>query len=396
MRFLRSETKKRVCIDLTPFEMMDRHGGIARYGAHLLRELLELPGVDHSKVEFCALTRADQPPLPGRDALSWAANPGEEIPVRVHQRMRRRRAGRCMKRAKVDLFHAIDPNHLPIRRPFLTVATCHDQIPLVFPSKTSSPRWLRKRRVSERKRFLGVDHVIADSSATKHDLTQELGLPDSHITVVHLGVDQQFFSATAARPRYARRRELPDRYFISVGSDYYRKNQQRLAEAWCRILDKVPEGLVFVGRALYEDTFEKIERDLRARGLGDRFFWLSDVADEELPELYRGATAAVAPSLYEGFGMTLLEAMASGSPVVASDNPAYREVANEAASYFDGTSVEQIADRLLEISRDDALRKQLVERGWRRTKLMTWRRTAEQSWAVYERLLWPERSAGGS
>jgi glycosyltransferase involved in cell wall biosynthesis len=182
---------------------------------------------------------------------------------------------------------------------------------------------------------------------------------------------------------------LPERYFISVGSDHYRKNQPRLAEAWCRIADRIPEGLVLVGRTLYADTFSRIENEMRLRGLASRFVKLDDVDDTALPALYRGATAAVAPSLHEGFGMTLLEAMGCGTPVVCCDNAAYREVVDDAAIFFDGLSVAGIAERLLEISNDEVLARSLVKRGFERLQPMTWSRTAEQTWQVYEALLWP-------
>ena len=124
-------------------------------------------------------------------------------------------------------------------------------------------------------------------------------------------------------------------------------------------------------------------------GLGERFRWISDLRDEELPAIYRRATASVAPSLYEGFGMTPLESMACGVPVVSCDNPAYREVAGDAAIYFEGATVKELEERLLEISRSEALRKSLVESGFRRAERMTWRKTAEETWEVYRRLLWP-------
>ena len=381
---------KRICIDLTPFEMLDRHGGISRYGAYLLRELVALPQAESSRVEVCAMTRSHMPPVSAEEALAWAANPGEEIPADLHRRQRIRRMGRLLKRARVDLFHAIEPKHLPRRRPFLTVSTCHDLIPLVLPNEGRTRREIDKRRTEDRKQYRGVDHVVAVSHTTRRDLVNELAIAESHITVVQHGVDRRLFASEQAKCDSERRRGLPERYFVSVGSDYYRKNQPRLVEAWCQIADRIPEGLVLVGRALYESTFDRIEEDVRSRGLASRFAWLDDVDDAALPALYRGATAAVAPSLYEGFGMTLLEAMACGTPVVCCDNAAYRELAENAAIFFDGLSVAGIAERLLEISRDEVLAKDLVERGFQRIEPMTWRRTAEQTWEVYERLLWPK------
>src|SRR5690606_39038765 len=128
-----------------------------------------------------------------------------------------------------------------------------------------------------------------------------------------------------------RRHGVPARYLVCVSSDHYRKNHRCLLDAWCRTADRIEEGLVFVGRALYESTLDEIAAEVRSRGLTDRFRWLDGVGDDDLPALYRGATACVAPSRYEGFGMTVLEAMACGTPVIAARNGAYDEVGADAA-----------------------------------------------------------------
>jgi len=382
---------KRICIDLSLCEIFDRHGGIARYGIHLLRELSRLPDVDPDRVTLLGLTAANRPPVPAAEALAWAQDPGPEVSMRVHEFRRRWRTAGMLRRAGLDLLHAIDPNLLPLRRSIgaPVLATCHDVIPLVMrPPRMTDARYEKFRR-DEKARFAGVDHVVADSENTRRDAIRELGLPPERISVVHLGVEASAFARPATAVP-ARRRALPDRYFVSVGSDFFRKNQIRLAEAWASVADRLGEGLVLVGRALYQDSFRRLERDMRARGLGDRFVWLNDVEDAELPGLYHGATAAIAPSLYEGFGLTLLEAMAAGTPVVACSNGTYDEVAGEAAIYFDGESESSIAEQLLRVSRDEACRKDLVAAGTRRIERFTWRATAENTWRVYRQMLWPQ------
>jgi glycosyltransferase involved in cell wall biosynthesis len=382
------DSPRRICLDLTPFEMYDRHGGIARYGAHLLRELVELPEVARSGAELLAMTWAHRPPVPAEQALRWVEDPGPECSLRAHRFRRSWRMGGQLERAGVDLFHAIDSNALPRRRPFVHVVTCHDLIPIAFPSEGRSQRQIEKTRREQRARYRRADHIIADSEVTRADLIRELGVPGEKIDVVHLGVDVAAFARRPDEP--VSPRVLPAPYLISVGSDYYRKNQRRLAEAWLSVADQIPEGLVLVGRALYEDTFAQIEREVAARGHADRFAWLDDVRDAELPALYRGATAFVSPSLYEGFGLTNLEAMACDVPVVACGSETYREVADDAALYFDGTSVPDIAEKLVRISRDADLRADLIARGRRRVGPMSWYAMARATWQVYERLLQTE------
>lgn len=383
-----SERPRRICIDLSLCEMFDRHGGIARYGAHLLRELPRLPGADPSRVTFWATTEAHRPPLPAEEALAWLEDPGPEVKMRVHEFRRRWRMPWQLRRAGVDVLHAIDPNLLPIGGPFATVATCHDVIPLVLPPPKLSDKRHAKLRREEKRRFAGVDHILADTENTRRDAMRELGIPAERISVVPLGVDASSFARPdipLAPPRW----KLPERYFVSVGSDYYRKNQKRLVEAWASVAELIPEGLVLVGRPLYDSTFEALEREMRRRRLDDRFVWLRDVEDGELPGLYHSATAAVAPSLYEGFGLTILEAMAAGTPVMACANGAYEEVAGDAALYFEGESTAGIAERLVRVSEDAACRAELVRLGAERVERFSWRATAEATWRVYEGILWP-------
>jgi glycosyltransferase involved in cell wall biosynthesis len=171
-----------------------------------------------------------------------------------------------------------------------------------------------------------------------------------------------------------------------VSSDHYRKNLRRLVDAWCKVADRIEEGLVLVGRPLYESTFHEIESEVAMRGLGPRFRWLRNIDDPALPPLYRHATAAVAPSLYEGFGMTILEAMACGTPVVAARNGAYEEVGGTDALYFDPTRVDEIADALVRSSLDGSWRADVRERGLLRSRAATWTRMARETVAVYRKV----------
>jgi glycosyltransferase involved in cell wall biosynthesis len=177
-----------------------------------------------------------------------------------------------------------------------------------------------------------------------------------------------------------------------VSSDHYRKNHRVLFDAWSNIADAIPEGLVFVGHAIYGSTLTEIQDEVQRRGLSDRFRWLQNVEDSELPAIYRWAQATVAPSLYEGFGMTLIEAMACGSPVIAARNGVYEEVGAEAVITFDGTSASDLSERLARVSAENALRARLTALGFERARRFTWRRTAEATLGVYRRLLQPDEA----
>jgi alpha-1,3-rhamnosyl/mannosyltransferase len=391
-----TQRPKRVCVDLTLCEFFDRHGGIARYGVHLLRELCRLPEIDRDRVEFVAMPESHRPPIPAEEVSAWLEAPPPEVSLRRHRIRRPLRVPRILRRSGIDLLHAIDPNLLPISLPVPVIATCHDLIPVVLKPERQSERGHRAVKRREMRRFHSVDHLIADSENTRQDLIRELGVDHERISVVHLGVQADRFARLDRTDHTGARRALPERYFVSVGSDYHRKNQVRLAEAWASVADEIEEGLVLVGRPLYGDTFRRLASEMERRGLAGRFVWLSDVEDEELPAIYHHATAAIAPSLYEGFGLTLLEAMAAGAPVLACANGTYEEVAGEAAVYFDGRSETSIAEQLVRVTGDEPFRKELIRRGDQRVRAFSWQETARRTWQVYERFLWPSEASGAS
>ncbi len=384
----------RLCLDLTPLETFDRHGGIGRYARQLLEELVALPEAERDGMEVLAVTGSRRAPVPGEVALEQARRLEEPVTVRRHRAGRRFVLGTLLRRARVDLFHSTEAPALPLLPGCPVISTCHDIVPIACPRRRSGMvAWWqqRQRRGISRLRYRRPAHVIAVSATTRADLVRELDIPPGRVSVVHHGVDTAVFAAEPTSPserdEVRARHGLPGRWFLYVGSDHYRKNHARLFEAWCRAAARIPEGLVFVGRALYASTLQRIEAEARARGLTERVRWLSGLDDRTLPSLYRHATAAVAPSLYEGFGMTILEAMACGAPVAAAHNGAHEEVAGEDALWFDPLSADDMAAALERLSGDGALRASLRERGLARARRSTWTATARQTLEVYRRVL---------
>jgi glycosyltransferase involved in cell wall biosynthesis len=382
---------KRVCLDLTPGETRDRFGGFWRYGVALLKALTELP--ERSDLELVVLDRANEPPRSPADALTLHALSTPPVSPRRHRLRRLWTSGRVLSRAGVDLFHALTPAALPLRAGCLTLATAYDLIPLLHPdpARTWHARLGRlDDRVRQPWRYWRPDHLLAISEATGRDLQRHLRVPASKITVVPLGIDLHAFTRRGApgEAEWLRHsRQLPDRFFLAVGSDHHRKNQWHLFDEWLAVCRDVPEGLVLVGRPLYEHTLEGIQESARTAGLGDRVRWLPDVEDAELPALYRQATALVAPSLSEGFNLTLLEAMACGTPVAASRIAPHREIGAEAAEYFAPSTAGDLAALLVRLSREGDLRTGLSTRGLERAAGFDWARTASLTRALYGRLL---------
>ncbi len=282
-----------------------------------------------------------------------------------------------------DLFHATE-HLLPPFRHIRTVLTVHDLIYILFPEyhlpmnyhflRLMMPRFARR-----------AGAIIAISECTRWDLVRLWQIPEEKIHVIHEGIDARFRppagSHTAARVRASY--GLPDRFALYVGTIEPRKNLPALLDAWQRLRSPCP--LVIAGKKgwLYEETFARVE----ALGLSDRVIFTGFVPDKDLPALYGAADVFVFPSLYEGFGLPVLEAMACGTPVVTTTGGSLPEVAGDAALLVDPTDVDALTDALGHLLHDRALRDECRERGLARARAFTWERTARETRDVYRRLL---------
>lgn len=285
----------------------------------------------------------------------------------------------------VKLFHATEHLLLPLRSA-PTVLTVHDLIFRHLPEHHKPlNRWylnwalpLYCRRAT---------HIIAISECTRRDLIAAYGVPAQKVTVIHEAADPRFRPQPAGRIRVVQRRYgLPKRYLLFVGTIEPRKNLSRLLRAFERLWrEGLSDALVVVGRRgwLYDDFFARLERS-SAR---DAVILPGFVPDEDLPAVYGGAQALVFPSLYEGFGLPILEAMACGTPVACSETSSLPEVAGEAALMFDPTEEEAIVETLRPLLRDRGLQRELKGLGLERAAGFSWERVAAGTQGVYRSVL---------
>jgi glycosyltransferase involved in cell wall biosynthesis len=285
----------------------------------------------------------------------------------------------------LDVFHSPD-FVLPPLRSGRTIVTVHDLSFIRYPECADRglvaylsvvvPRSLRR-----------ADLILADSAWTRQDIVTLLGIPAEKIVVVPAGVSAEYHPINdssilnAARVRY----RLPGRFILHVGTLEPRKNLVRLLQAFQRIADQEPEiHLVLVGSKgwLYQDIFASVER-LR---LAQRVVFPGYVADADLPAIYNLATVFAYPSLYEGFGIPPLEAMACGVPVVCSNSSSLPEVVGDAAVQVEPTDTDALAAALLRLLSDDTLRHSLRSRGLARARLFTWEAAAQTLLRVYARV----------
>jgi len=281
---------------------------------------------------------------------------------------------------RVDLFYSPDfvlPPTLPGTRTLLTV---HDLSFLRYPDHFV-PKLVRYLGRVVPRSVARADRVLADSEATRADLIRLLGVPPERVEVLYSGVDPRFRPEPepGERERLQARYGVGERpYVLSVGTLQPRKNYVRLIRAFAHLRPDL--YLVIAGGRgwLYEEVLAEAERH------PDRVRVLGFVDEADLPALYRGAALFVFPSLYEGFGLPVLEAMACGVPVVCSNSSSLPEVAGEAALLVDPHDEEGLAEAMRRALEDEGARRRMIARGLERAAGFTWERAARQLLAAFE------------
>ena len=278
------------------------------------------------------------------------------------------------RQLKLDLLHF--PNYMtPLRWEGPCVLTVHDLSVLHYPEWHPPSRRLILGNLLERS-ARRADLVFCVSSSVREDVVERLRVSPSRVRVTPLAAAQHFKPVSPEQISAALRKyQLPSQYVLYVGNLEPRKNLQRLVLAWESVCSRgsceIP--LVLVGRKawLYRETL----RVIRANRHG-RIHLTGYVAEEDLPALYSGARLLAYPSLFEGFGLPVLEAMACGVPVLASDIKPLREVAEGAALLVDPTDTSALGETLRTLVEDEVLRSSLRERGLQVASRYSWENTA--------------------
>ncbi len=288
--------------------------------------------------------------------------------------------------SKVDLFHAPD-HHIPRLRRTPVIGTIMDAIPLAHPEWASST--LRGLKNFAFKRSAAwCERIITISEFSKQDIAEHFGIPSERIDVIPLGVNPAFFERVSedqmihTLQKHGARRGS----FVFVGTLQPRKNVRRIIEAHRSLPPSIREEhpLLVIGKSGWGDEALRQELSkLQDDGCG---LWLEDVPDSELRPLLQSASALVYPSLYEGFGLPVLEGFASNIPVISANTTSIPEVAGDAALLVDPKSVDDIAGAMERVSEDTNMARTLAQRGFERAKEFTWERCASQTLAVYRQI----------
>jgi glycosyltransferase involved in cell wall biosynthesis len=356
--------------------------GTEAYSLHLIRSLLELDPAHRFRLYF------NQAPLPG--LFSAAGSTGYEQRVLSFPRLwTHARLSTEMLLHPPDVLYV--PSHvLPIVHPRRSVVTVHDLGHRFYP-EAHTPGQRRYLEWSTRYHVSTAAHLVADSEATKRDLVCLYGADEGRITVVHLGVDPalQPVVEPAELARVRARYGLASSYLLYVGTLQPRKNLVRLIDAFAEVC-RMSEGsgralqLVLAGKRgwLYDEILER-GREL---GVEARIVFPGFVPEADLAALYSGARLFVMPSLYEGFCLPVLEAMACGTAVACSATSSLPEVVGDAALLFDPQDVDDMASAMAQVLRTEELGRSLVARGIERARAFTWTRAARQVLGVLQGL----------
>jgi glycosyltransferase involved in cell wall biosynthesis len=361
-----------------------RIGGIGRYAIHLLDALLTLASQQHPDLEFVIFTA----PQTDRELLQGVGAETCERFCGIKSTLLRSSVllsvGALWER--IEVFHGLDQSGIPLFfKAGKYVVTIHDVIPLILPWAFPARHRLVLATALARIRRQ-AEMVIVPSTAAADDVVQFLRVERERIRVIPMGCEPRFQPAEdpARAAKLRRRYQLPERYILFVGTLEPRKNIHTLLRAFAQLIAEMPQdGPMLViaggngwGGEDYGSTVDalKLHRHVRFAGF---------VEDDHLPDLYRGALLFVYPSLYEGFGLPVLEAMACGTPVITSDRTSLPEVAGGAALVVDPTRPEALAAAMASLLNDSGLRQVLRTKGLARAQAFTWDAVARQTIAVY-------------
>jgi glycosyltransferase involved in cell wall biosynthesis len=361
---------------------VEKRVGISEYAFQLLRQFEELNSKD---VDFRIYLKEEPKEDLPRERSGWqyrVIKPGKlwtqwRLPLDLF-----------INNPKPDVFFS--PTHYAPRfSPVPTVVSVMDLSYLFFPEMFNKSDLLQLRNwtaYSVKK----ANKILTISNSSKDDIIKEYKVRKDKVIVTHLGIKESItltphiYSMSQLKAKY----DLSDNFILFVGTLQPRKNITSLIKAFAKAAkeEKLPKDLqlVIVGRKgwLYEEILEA-PKEL---GIDKKVKFLENVENDELPLFYQNALCFVLPSLYEGFGLPVLEAMQQGCPVITSNISSLPEAGGDAALYVNPEDVDDIAEKITQLVGSEKLRKELVEKGKEQVKKFSWEKTAKQTLEVLKQV----------
>lgn len=357
--------------------------GIGSYIRNLIEAIARRPEASHYlfRVYVPGADRGALPELPPHFEIVEEDSPGYSIAELTRFAWR-------LLRDRLDLFHATHYVIPPLARA-RAVVTIHDIIHVLYPQFLPNRLALLYARVMIRRALRRADRIITVSYNSKRDLVDYFGIGPSRIEVIYNGVAARFRAdlPRAERDRVAEKYGLPRPYLLFLGGEKPHKNVRNVLRAFAeaRRARALPHALVLAGPM--PKNRSRVEALIAALDLSARVVRPGVVPEEDLPGLFAGADAFLYPTLYEGFGLPVAEAMACGVPVLTSSTSALQEIAGGYAYLVDPMDVDAIARGIVDLATDPARRAEFADLGKRRAADFSWDRAAEQTLRVYAEAL---------
>lgn len=372
----------RIAIDYTP--AYEQGGGIGRYVRELVAGLARHSDLETQYRLFVSGANSGQPYPFEHPQFDWKmTRVSPKWMARMWYRFRVPLPVQFYV-GDVDLYHATDFVLPPVAKPAKTILTVHD-LSFVRVPDSAHPRLKRYLEYIVPLSVSRADYILADSVSTLDDLEELYGLDRRRARVLLSGVivGTVSISYMTIRNKYS----IPDKpYILSVGTVQPRKNYQRLIKAVKHLQQRGYDmALVIVGGKGWLDN--PIYQAIIDENMQDSVIFTGFADDTDLPALYKYATVTALPSLYEGFGIPILESMAYGTPVVTSNISSMPEAAGDAALLVDPYNVEEITDAIQRLMDDNELREQLIQKGYERANHLTWDRAAKELIEIYQHVL---------
>jgi alpha-1,3-rhamnosyl/mannosyltransferase len=364
---------RRICIDARKIADF----GIGTYIRNLLRSLAEIDESNHYWV------------LVGRDHRGFVDRLGANFhsfveSSSVYSLRELATVSLALYRLRPDVYHA---THyvLPAYLPCPSVVTIHDIIHLLYPQFLKNRFALLYARIMIARSLRLGRRIVTVSESTRDDIQDFFGVDGAEIRVVYNGVEDVFRHRLPPDELQAKLQgfRLRRPYLLFVGNPKPHKNIENLLRAYARALELAPGDVTLACVGDREGGSARLRYLCRSLGVAERVAFLGHVADDDLPALYQGALAFLYPSLYEGFGLPVVEAMASGVPVVTSSSSALRELAEGSADLVNPHDVEDIAKAIVRCLTSAEHRESMSARGAARSADFDWRTTAERTLEVY-------------
>lgn len=352
--------------------------GIGTYTRQVLRHLLAIDKVNSYYLFWS-----------GRDYETVSSYPNVKVSIssRKHHRFwEQYYIPDILKNRKINLYH-IPQNGigLPQNKSTLYVATIHDLIPYIMPETVG--RGYLTKFISQMPHIISsVDMIITVSEWSKKDIMRVFDVPDDKIAVTHLAADDIFapmdkeVCTSFIKQKYGIDRNM----ILYLGGFSPRKNVKSILVAFSMIYEGLSKDykIVIIGSA--KDDHQFLTKLAQSLGIGDRVFFTGYVPYEDLPYFYNGADVFVYPSLYEGFGLPILEAISCGTPTITSNVSSIPEVAGDGALLINPFDTEELAKAIVEVLEDSSLKAELISRGFERASFFSWEKTASQTLKIYE------------